>query len=257
MCRVQWTPLATSSTFSSLPFLALPFLYVLDSMIFFNLGVLIMFLQEKTFQHPYLSALGAHTWVKKPFVLTDYIVITCLNLVSDFHWPWSCYLTCSNYWRDHDTALFILRHLYRDIPEEPPTDGIGRRPIKLFYERDPFVEETPLTFADEASVKEFSRKVRTHTRKQDNDANCEASWWCQFAIICCNHVTTSRTVPSIRCRHEMEGQFHTRLSSGNWTPRNGAVSHLSPEIGTPVNVVHERLLPSATRSFLSWMRCCI
>ena len=136
-----------------------------------------MFLQEKTFQHPYLSALGAHTWVKKPFVLTDYIVITCLNLVSDFHWPWSCYLTCSNYWRDHDTALFILRHLYRDIPEESPTDDMGRRPIKLFYERDPFVEETPLTFADEASVKEFSRKVRTHTRKQDNDANCEASWW--------------------------------------------------------------------------------
>ncbi|PVH36158.1 hypothetical protein PAHAL_6G009500 [Panicum hallii] len=98
-------------------------------------------LQEKTFQHSYLSALGAHT----------------------------------NYWRDHDTALFILRHLYRDIPEEPPTDVIGRMPIKLFYERDPFVEETPLTFADEALVKEFSRKVRTYTRKKENDANCEAS----------------------------------------------------------------------------------
>jgi len=98
-------------------------------------------LQEKTFQHPYLSALGAHT----------------------------------NYWRDHDTALFILRHLYRDIPEESPTDDMGRRPIKLFYERDPFVEETPLTFADEPSVKEFSRKMRTYTRKKENDANCEAS----------------------------------------------------------------------------------
>jgi hypothetical protein len=65
--------------------------------------------------------------------------------------------------------------LYRDIPEEPPTDVIGRMPIKLFYERDPFVEETPLTFADEALVKEFSRKVRTYTRKKENDANCEAS----------------------------------------------------------------------------------
>ena len=134
-----------------------------------------MFLQEKTFQHPYLSALGAHTWVKKNSCCL--IIFTCLNLVSDFHWPWSCYLTCSNYWRDHDTALFILRHLYRDIPEEPPTDGIGRRPIKLFYERDPFVEETPLTFADEPSVKEFSRKMRTYTRKKENCANCEASWW--------------------------------------------------------------------------------
>ncbi|KAF8712652.1 hypothetical protein HU200_028409 [Digitaria exilis] len=98
-------------------------------------------LQEKTFQHPYLSALGAHT----------------------------------NYWRDHDTALFILRHLYRDIPEEPPADAIERMPIKLFYERDLFVEETPLTFADEASVKEFSRKMRTYSRKEENDANCEAS----------------------------------------------------------------------------------
>nr|CAB3479711.1 unnamed protein product [Digitaria exilis] len=82
---------------------------------------------------------------------------------------------CSNYWRDHDTALFILRHLYRDIPEEPPADAIERMPIKLFYERDLFVEETPLTFADEASVKEFSRKMRTYSRKEENDANCEAS----------------------------------------------------------------------------------
>jgi hypothetical protein len=48
-------------------------------------------------------------------------------------------------------------------------------PIKLFYERDPFVEETPLTFADEALVKEFSRKVRTCSRKKENDANCETS----------------------------------------------------------------------------------
>ncbi|KAG8086633.1 hypothetical protein GUJ93_ZPchr0010g8921 [Zizania palustris] len=68
-------------------------------------------LQEKTFKHPYLSALGAHT----------------------------------NYWRDHDTALFILKHLYRDIPEEPPADETERRPIRLFYVRDPIAEETPLT----------------------------------------------------------------------------------------------------------------
>uniref|UniRef100_A0A0E0LQI7 DDHD domain-containing protein n=1 Tax=Oryza punctata TaxID=4537 RepID=A0A0E0LQI7_ORYPU len=81
-------------------------------------------LQEKTFQHPYLSALGSHT----------------------------------NYWRDHDTALFILKHLYRDIPEEPPTDDPERMPIRLFYVRDPIAEETPLTFSDNSLVKEFSRK---------------------------------------------------------------------------------------------------
>ncbi|KAM0881939.1 hypothetical protein ACQ4PT_032581 [Festuca glaucescens] len=98
-------------------------------------------LQEKTFQHPYLSALGSHT----------------------------------NYWRDHDTALFIIKHLYRDIPEEPPTDATGRPPIRLFYVRDPIAEDTPLTFSDNSSVKEFSRKVKTYSRKMEDDANCEAS----------------------------------------------------------------------------------
>ncbi|WVZ95480.1 hypothetical protein U9M48_041240 [Paspalum notatum var. saurae] len=98
-------------------------------------------LQEKTFQHPYLSALGSHT----------------------------------NYWRDHDTALFILKHLYRDIPEEPPSNDIGRMPIKLFYERDPVEEETPLTFSDRPLVKEFSRRVRAYSRKLENEASYESS----------------------------------------------------------------------------------
>uniref|UniRef100_A0A0D9WAQ1 DDHD domain-containing protein n=1 Tax=Leersia perrieri TaxID=77586 RepID=A0A0D9WAQ1_9ORYZ len=97
--------------------------------------------QEKTFQHPYLSALGSHT----------------------------------NYWRDHDTALFILKHLYRDIPEEPPTDDPERVPIRLFYVRDPIAEETPLTFSDNSLVKEFSRKVRSYSRKPESDASCESS----------------------------------------------------------------------------------
>ncbi|XP_062192123.1 phospholipase SGR2-like [Phragmites australis] len=98
-------------------------------------------LQEKTFQHPYLSALGSHT----------------------------------NYWRDHDTALFILKHLYRDIPEEPPADETERRPIRLFYVRDPIAEDTPLTFSNNSLVKEFSRKVRIYSRTKENDANREAS----------------------------------------------------------------------------------
>ncbi|TQD80484.1 hypothetical protein C1H46_033947 [Malus baccata] len=41
-------------------------------------------LQDTTFEHPYLAAIGAHT----------------------------------NYWRDYDTALFILKHLYRGIHDE-------------------------------------------------------------------------------------------------------------------------------------------
>lgn len=86
-------------------------------------------LQDKTFEHPYISALGSHT----------------------------------NYWRDHDTALFILNHLYRDIPEEPQTaeqDGRAQKPVKLFYERDVMDEETPLTFSDHVLKKEFSREAK-------------------------------------------------------------------------------------------------
>lgn len=92
-------------------------------------------LQDKTFRHPYISALGSHT----------------------------------NYWRDYDTALFILKHLYRDIPEEPPateqsSSGWGsrtqRRAIKLFYDREAIDEDTPLTFSDNLLIREFSRKAK-------------------------------------------------------------------------------------------------
>ncbi|WOL18759.1 phospholipase SGR2-like isoform X2 [Canna indica] len=91
-------------------------------------------IQEETFQHPYLSAIASHT----------------------------------SYWRDKDTALFILNHLYHYIPEEPSTDdetnpesnsGCGRRHTKL-YERDVMEEETPLTFHETQLVREFSRKLK-------------------------------------------------------------------------------------------------
>ncbi|GAB2219642.1 hypothetical protein Droror1_Dr00007279 [Drosera rotundifolia] len=65
-------------------------------------------LQDKTFQHPYLKALGSHT----------------------------------NYWRDFDTALFILKHLYRDIPEEP----------------EPLARQTSSALSDSLLVRSFSWK---------------------------------------------------------------------------------------------------
>lgn len=90
-------------------------------------------LQDKTFQHPYISVLGAHT----------------------------------NYWRDPDTALFMLKHLYRDIPEEPheqASTGGGSQsqggPISLFYDKDYMDEDTPLTFSESSLVREFSRKAK-------------------------------------------------------------------------------------------------
>ncbi|KAF9608531.1 hypothetical protein IFM89_009897 [Coptis chinensis] len=90
-------------------------------------------LQDKTFEHQYISAIGSHT----------------------------------NYWRDPDTALFILKHLYRDIPEEPTSPGHSgdnsKRQTKSsgrFYQCDTVDDELPLTFSDRMLVKEFSRKVR-------------------------------------------------------------------------------------------------
>ncbi|KAK1262953.1 hypothetical protein QJS04_geneDACA018576 [Acorus gramineus] len=98
-------------------------------------------LQDKTFQHPYISALGSHT----------------------------------NYWRDPDTALFILKHLYRDIPEEPnPNEEPScsedssrnqRRTEDLFYRTEVMDEDIPLTFSDHSLVREFSRKVRKHMNR--------------------------------------------------------------------------------------------
>ncbi|XP_062024723.1 phospholipase SGR2 isoform X1 [Rosa rugosa] len=78
-------------------------------------------LQDKTFEHPYISAIGAHT----------------------------------NYWRDYDTALFIMKHLYRGIDEDNLPAESSRK-----YSKDKMGfpgwsdqigtvdEELPLTFSE-------------------------------------------------------------------------------------------------------------
>ncbi|WOH02443.1 hypothetical protein DCAR_0521832 [Daucus carota subsp. sativus] len=92
-------------------------------------------LQDKTFQHAYILAVGAHT----------------------------------NYWRDYDTALFMLKHLYRDTPEEPSSSvesdeensSKHRSASECWYDqRELADEELPLTFADKVSVKDFCRKAK-------------------------------------------------------------------------------------------------
>ncbi|XP_057789652.1 phospholipase SGR2-like isoform X2 [Salvia miltiorrhiza] len=94
-------------------------------------------LQDKTFRHPYVSAIGAHT----------------------------------NYWRDYDTALFMLRHLYRDIAEEPnmsseELEGSSRSGLKGWCKpREILDEELPLTFADNVFIKHFSYQVKKMSKK--------------------------------------------------------------------------------------------
>ncbi|XP_042068147.1 phospholipase SGR2-like isoform X5 [Salvia splendens] len=94
-------------------------------------------LQDKTFRHPYVSTIGAHT----------------------------------NYWRDYDTALFMLRHLYRDVAEEPnlsseELEGSSRSSLKGWSkQREILGEELPLTFADNVFIKHFSYQVKKMSKK--------------------------------------------------------------------------------------------
>ncbi|KAL3574143.1 hypothetical protein D5086_024756 [Populus alba] len=95
-------------------------------------------LQDKTFKHPYLQAIGAHT----------------------------------NYWRDHDTALFILKHLHREIPEDPisPTESSGGTSkdkigsTGWYDNSEAAEEELPLTFSDRMMARNFSRKAEKYMK---------------------------------------------------------------------------------------------
>lgn len=79
-----------------------------------------------------------------------------------------------NYWRDDDTALFILKHLYRDIPEEPELqagkksggqkNGIGSEGWS--DQREVAEEELPLTFADKGLTRSFSASARKIMKKR-------------------------------------------------------------------------------------------
>lgn len=94
-------------------------------------------LQDKTFEHPYLQAFGAHT----------------------------------NYWRDFDTALFILKHLFRGIPEDissPDEEGSSKERNSAGWsdQRETVDEELPLTFSDSFMVRNFSRKAKKVLKKR-------------------------------------------------------------------------------------------
>ncbi|XP_076945933.1 phospholipase SGR2-like [Bidens hawaiensis] len=89
-------------------------------------------LQNKTFEHQYISAVGAHT----------------------------------KYWRDCDTALFILKHLYCDIPKKPkrPSENTSNEDNEDWEEM--FDEEqVPLTFASQKFLKQLSVGVKKLTNQ--------------------------------------------------------------------------------------------
>ncbi|KAH9781604.1 phospholipase SGR2 [Citrus sinensis] len=133
-------------------------------------------LQDKTFEHPYLQAIGSHTLA---FVLE---IIGNSEVISV---PQRCiYIRTAkgdvvlrmqiNYWRDEDTALFILKHLYRDIPEDPnsPMESGGDNSkgesgsTGWSDQREYAEEELPLTFSDRAVVRSFSRRAKKFIKKR-------------------------------------------------------------------------------------------
>lgn len=83
-------------------------------------------------------------------------------------------LVYRNYWRDSDTALFILKHLYRDIPEDPnsPEESSGTNSkdesgsTGWSDRRETVDEELPLTFSDDVVVRNFSRKAKKIFKKR-------------------------------------------------------------------------------------------
>eukprot|EP00252_Welwitschia_mirabilis_P007394 TRINITY_DN18701_c0_g1_i1.p1 TRINITY_DN18701_c0_g1~~TRINITY_DN18701_c0_g1_i1.p1 ORF type:complete len:732 (-),score=164.64 TRINITY_DN18701_c0_g1_i1:319-2220(-) len=93
-------------------------------------------LQDSTFEHAYLAAISSHT----------------------------------SYWRDLDTALFILNHLYCEIPRETLEQGfcnpvvaeeIANFEASASSSRDLLDEDTPLTFYGQATAKALSSLTRT------------------------------------------------------------------------------------------------
>ncbi|KAL9253010.1 hypothetical protein AKJ16_DCAP01809 [Drosera capensis] len=58
-----------------------------------------------------------------------------------------------NYWRDFDTALFILKHLYRDIPEE----------------KEPLPRQTSSALSDSLLIRGFSWKGKKTNKGPFNE----------------------------------------------------------------------------------------
>lgn len=79
-----------------------------------------------------------------------------------------------NYWRDYDTALFILKHLYRHIPEDlhssVPSNGESLKHDEStsagwYDQRDTVEEDVPLTFSDRVMVRNFSSRAKKFMQK--------------------------------------------------------------------------------------------
>ncbi|KAI5676079.1 hypothetical protein M9H77_07029 [Catharanthus roseus] len=100
--------------------------------------------------NPFIGGCFRHSRSRHPFIT---------NYLASFFFR--------NYWRDPDTALFILKHLYRDLPKDPDSfchesQGGGssskdeNSSTEWCEQRE---EDLPLTFADRIFVNRLTGKV--------------------------------------------------------------------------------------------------
>lgn len=111
-----------------------------------------------------------------PFIIFIFFPCVCMfkNKTADDNLWLVLHNGCRSYWRDYDTALFILKHLYHDIPEDPDeirqpnkagSSENQRKPAGLICQTEAVIDEDlPLTFSDRTLIREFSRKVRKTMR---------------------------------------------------------------------------------------------
>ena len=78
-----------------------------------------------------------------------------------------------NYWRDYDTALFILKHFYGEIPEDSDllvgftgdNSKSESTSVSWYEPRDTVEEDLPLTFSDKVMARSFSSKAKKVLQK--------------------------------------------------------------------------------------------
>jgi len=97
-------------------------------------------LQDSTFEHQYISAISSHT----------------------------------SYWQDQDTALFILKHLYRNIPEEPEPERVTMEPLNMTIDED---IETPKVAVPQSPVRTVSREDDSDDGDEDSTFFIQQSYY--------------------------------------------------------------------------------
>ena len=122
-----------------------------------------------------LAPIRMYTYIFQILSLSDYwCEFCCLKIMYIHQWLLICAcLVRRNYWRDCDTALFILKHLYRDIPEDPnspeecnesDSKNVSSGSTGWINQREAIEEELPLTFSDRSVARNFSSKARKYLK---------------------------------------------------------------------------------------------